>query len=144
MSEQDYIDFITGLEGDCDYYAQDIISRLCKRAIKVMNKNLPTHLLHITDNYPSAFTFFDVLSLEIQSKYYDEIDPLLMDYIETTLDGEYEKLPALERFVLDHCVHDEHLECDTRAIEGKIYDSFHAMLNEHYETRKIQNYLIRF
>lgn len=142
MCKEDYIDFITGLEGDCDYYAQDIISRLCKRAIKVMNKQ-DAYLAGSTDYYPPTFTFYDILSIELQEKCYEEINPYLQDFVETSLDNEYEKLPALERFVLDHCVHDEHLKCDTRAIEGKIYDSFHAMLNEHYETRKIQDYLIR-
>lgn len=142
MSEQDYIDFITRLESDCDFYSQDIISRLCKRAIKVMNK-LDSNLACSNDDYPLTFSFYDILSIEIQERCYNEINPFLEDFIETTLDDEYEKLPALERFVLDHCAHDKQLEYDSQAIEKKIFDAFHEMLNEHYETRKIQDYLIR-
>lgn len=143
MKDKDYFDFISELESDCDLLSQDIISRLCKRAIKVMNEQ-EANLASSTDDYPSSFSFFDILSIELQSKCYEEISPYLRDFVETTLDNEYEKLPALERFVLDHCAHNERLECDSQAIEKKIYDAFHEMLNEHYMINKIQDFVGRF
>jgi hypothetical protein len=56
--------------------------------------------------------FFDVLSIELQSKSYEEINPFLRDYVEDTLDNEYNHLPPVERFVLDHSECAENLECD--------------------------------
>ena len=143
MEEKDYIDFVYEIESDCNQLSQDIISRLCKRAIKEMSKQLPPHIVPIVDGYPAGFSFFDVLSIELQSKFYDEINPFLQDYIETVLDNEYKKLPALERFVLDHSECAEHLRCDDQAIENKIYDTFREMLNEHYGVKKIQDYVCR-
>lgn len=137
--ENDYIDFIYDIERECETLSKDIVSRLCKRAIKNMNK-LNSCLAGSTDDYPSSFTFFDVLSIELQSKSYEEINPFLHDYVEDTLDNEYKNLPPLERFVLDHSECAENLECNVEAVHGKIYNAFHELLNEHWKTKKIQKF----
>jgi len=137
--DNDYIDFVYNLERECDMLSSDIVSRLCKRAIKKMNKQ-DSYLAGSTNDYPSSFTFFDILSVELQSKSFEEINPFLRDFVEDTLNSEYEKLPSLERFVLDHSEFAEHLECDIEAIHRKIYNSFHEMLNKHWETKKIQSF----
>lgn len=138
--EKDYMDFVYEIERDCDTLAQPIISRLCKRAIKEMNKQ-GSYLAGSTDDYPKSFSFFDILSVELQSKTYEEINPFLWDFVESSLDNEYEKLSALERFVLDHSECAENMECDIQSIHNKIYGAFHEMLNEHWTSNKIQKFI---
>lgn len=72
-AEDSHIDFIFEFERDCNDLSRDIVSRLCKRAIKKMNK-LESTLAGSTDDYPSSLSFFDILSVELQTKYYDEIN----------------------------------------------------------------------
>lgn len=137
--ENDYIDYIYAIERECDQLSRDIVTRLCKRAIKKMNK-VDSYLAGSTDDYPSTFTFFDILSIELQIKSYEEINPFLRDFVEGTLDDEYNNLPPLEMFVLDHSECAEHLECDIDAVQNKIYSTFHEMLNKHWGTKKIQRF----
>lgn len=137
--EKDYMDFVYEIERDCDELSRDIVSRLCKRAIKQMNK-VNSYLAGSTDDYPTSFTFFDILSIELQTKCYDEINPFLQDFVENTLDKEYDNLPPLERFILDHSKCAENLGCDIEAVQTKIYEIFHEMLNEHWKTKKIQKF----
>lgn len=140
--EKSHIDYIFEIERDCDALSRDIISRLCKRAINKMNKLHPT-LAGSTDDYPSSFSFFDILSIELQTKSYNEINPHLQDFVEGTLDNEFDNLPLLERFVLEHSECSEHLECDIDAVHNKIYKSFHELLNEHWTRKKIQQFECR-
>lgn len=135
--EKDYMDFIYEIENDCNTLSRDIISRLCKRAIKQMNK-INSYNAGSTDDYPSSFTFFDILSIELQSKSYEEINPFLSDFVHNSLDNEYDKLPPLEKFVLNHSECAENLQCDIEAVHSKIYSVFHEMLNKHWATKKIQ------
>lgn len=135
----DYIDYIYAFERECDQLSRDIVTRLCKRAIKKMNK-VDSYLAGSTDDYPSTFSFFDILSIELQTKSYEEINPHLRNFIEGTLEDEYNNLPPLEMFVLDHSECAEHLECDIDAVQNKIYSTFHKMLNKHWETKKIQRF----
>lgn len=137
--ERNYIDFVYEIERDCDTLSQPIISRLCKRAIKVMNKKA-SYFAGSTDDYPQSFTFFDILSIELQSKTYEEINPFLRDFVENTLDNEYDKLSALESFVLDHSECAVNMECDIDAVHNKIYGAFHELLNEHWTSKKIQKF----
>lgn len=136
---KDYMDFVYEIERDCEALSPDIISRLCKRAIKKMNK-VNSYLAGSTDDYPSSFTFFDILSIELQSKCYEEINHYLRDFVDNTLDDEYDKLPPLERFVLDHSECAANLDCDIEAVQTKIYETFHEMLNKHWTTKKIQKF----
>lgn len=137
--ENDYIEFIYEFEQECERMSKDIISRLCKRVIKNMNK-LDSYLAASSHDYPTSFSFFDILSIELQSKSYEEINPSLRDCVEGFLDNEYEKLPVIERFILDHSECAVHLECDIEAVQNKIYTAFNEMLNAHWETKKIQNF----
>ncbi len=141
--KNDYIGFVYEFERDCEELSKDIISRLCKRAIKRMNQ-LDSYLAGSTDDYPASFSFFDILSIELQSKSYDEINPHLQSFVESTLDDEYDMLPPLESFVLDHSECAEHAECDFEAVKRKIYCVFNDMLNKHWETKKIQDFESRW
>ena len=40
--------------------------------------------------------------------------------------------------MLDHSECAEHLECDYEAVQQKLFDAFHDKLNEHWQTKKIQ------
>lgn len=142
MDDKKYIDFILGFERECNSLSEDIITRLCKRVIKQLNKKLPDPI-GLTDDYPASFNFYDILSIEIQSAYYEEINPYLRNCIEDSLEVEYEKLPDIERFIVDHSECSENLECDHEAIEMKIFNTFHELLNVHYNTKKIQDYIAK-
>ena len=62
MTESEYI---TPLENKCHRMAENIITRLCKRAMRGMNQ-LEATLVSSTDDYPKNFKFIDVLSIELQ------------------------------------------------------------------------------
>ena len=142
MTAEELIDYI---EKECKPLSIGIIDRLCKRAMRIMNSNLG---FIIGDDYPKTFTFFDFLACEIQSKTYDEIffpGRLLEDYIEETLDNEYEKLPYIEKLVLSYSDftlelgYDDYEPCNPRPL---IYSRFHSKLNNHWATsKKILKYL---
>ena len=143
MNDKDELDIIYEIERECNILSKDIFTRLCKRAIKEMNK-LDPYLAGSTDDYPLSFSFFDILSVELQEKYYEEINPFLSDYVHSTLYREYEKLPTIERFVIDHSEFADHLECDLQAIKNNIYEVFREMLNKHYSTRRIQAFISKY
>lgn len=133
-------DFAYEVKDECEGLSKEIISRLCKRAIKGMN-TLDSNLAGSSDDFPSNFTFFDVLAFERYSKDYDEIKPFLGDFVKNTLMEEYNKLPRIERFVLDYSELNDQFECDPDALANKILATFNRMLEDHYETRKIQRFV---
>lgn len=51
-------DFISDFEQDCYVYVADIATKVCKRAIKVMNKQMESTPLW--DDFPKNFTFLTV------------------------------------------------------------------------------------
>lgn len=145
--EKDCLDFICEIERDCEKLSRDIISRICKRAIRRMNKQeKDSHMrfASVTDEFPDKFSFFDILSIEIQEYDYDEINPFLREYIEKMLEEEYYNVSTIERFVLDHSECVKFLDCDYAAVEQKLFNAFHNMLNEHWSnTKKIKEYLLK-
>ena len=71
--DKEYIDEVIK---ECDEMSKDILSRLLKRAVKNMNK-LDSYLAGSSDDYPSIFTFFDILTIELETRTYEEINPFL-------------------------------------------------------------------
>lgn len=129
------------IQDHCDGFADGIITRVCKRAIRRIN-SWGQHAL--PDGYPSKFTNFDILSVELQSKYYSEISPYLEDAVGGALESEYKRLSPEERFFVNYseCYYDEGF--DWESIIKKIRKRFHEMLNEHYSnSKKIEDYLWR-
>lgn len=98
----------------------DIDKLICKRAIRRLNKEISKSYLYCGDNYPDMFNTFDILAIEIQSMFIDEINPLLDDYIHSILDDEAEK---------SKCKSDD------------LYKVFRNMLDEHFYIKKIQNFV---
>lgn len=135
MDDKDKL--IEEIQDQCEYFAKDIIIRLCKRAIRKMNS---WNVQIISDDYPAQFKFFDALSIECQSKYYNEISPYLQETIEGVLDDEYENLPPKERFFVDYsqCYCDNGY--DQISIQQLIYNRFNDMLNEHWQSKKISKF----
>ncbi|MGL5980689.1 MAG: hypothetical protein ACRCZY_07435 [Phocaeicola sp.] len=134
--------FILQFESGCKSYANDIIMRICKRAIRELNKQEST-LAGSSDDYPDSFKFFDILSIERQDRSYEEINPFIEDYIEATLDNEYDKIQGLERLALDYSECYINSECDYEQVRQNIREQFQDLLNKHYSTNKIQKYLDR-
>jgi hypothetical protein len=96
-----------------------------------------------TDDYPNNFTFYDILSIELQDRSYNQINPFLEDFIVSTLENEYDKVKGIEKLVLEYSECSEDSECDIEKVKRNIYEQFHSMLNEHYTIKKIQNYIER-
>ena len=139
MTESEYI---TQLENKCHSMAENIITRLCKRAMRGMNQ-LEATLVSSTDDYPKNFKFIDVLSIELQDRIEEEINPVLEDYIWTALEDEQNNLSSEERFVLEQAYLDYNYDVDYSEITSQIRSRFHELLNEHYELKKIQNFIER-
>ncbi len=141
--ESELTNFVYKINRECEALSHDIIVNICKRAIRKMNKQekvFPARFFSISDDFPKHFSFFDILSVEIQSKYYDEINPHLQDYIENVIEDEYNSLSAIEKFVLDHSECTEKRECDFHAVQNKLFKAFNDILNEHWQIKKIQNF----
>ena len=130
-------DSFEDIQDQCEDFAKDIITRICKRAIRKMNS---WDVRIGTDDYPSSFKFFDILSVERQSKSYDEISPFLKDAVEGVLDAEYEGLTPQERFFVDNSMGYYEREYDLTPIHMAIDKRFNELLNEHYQTKKISNF----
>ena len=80
--------------------AENIITRLCKRAMREMNQ-LEATMAGSTDDYPKDFKFIDILSIELQDKIAEEINPFLEDYIWAALETEQNNLSSEESFILE-------------------------------------------
>ena len=137
------LDFVLEFEGRCSNFSDDIIEKICKKAIRKMNK-VDAYLAGSTDDFPSSFNFFDILSIELQTKSYDEINPFLEDFVFSVLHDQFDNLPKLERLVLEYSECSKNLGVDLEAIEERIYNRFHRMVNDHYELKKIQNFVDRW
>ena len=139
MTENEYI---TQLENRCHSMAQDIITRLCKKAMREMNQ-LEATLIGSTDDYPPKFKFIDILSIELQDRIEEEINPVLEDYIWTALEKEQNNLSSEESFILEQAYLDYNYEADEAEITRQIRSRFYELLNEHYELKKIQKFIER-
>ena len=102
MTEKEYI---TQLENRCHNMAQRIITRLCKRAMREMNL-LEATMAGSTDDYPKDFKFIDILSIELQDRTEEEINPFLEDYIRTQIRSrfcellnEHYELKKIQKFI---------------------------------------------
>lgn len=139
MTEKEYI---TLVEDRCHSMAEGIITRLCKRAIREMNQ-LEATMAGSTDDYPKDFKFIDILSIELQDKVEEEINPFLEDYIWNTLDAERNRLSPEESFILEQAYLDYQYNVDDAEVTSQIRSRFHELLNEHYELKKIQKFIDR-
>lgn len=132
------------LEVQCSNISNEILDTLCKRVIRELNK-WPSNALAYADDFPSNFNFFDILSVDFQTMFWDEINPELLDSIENLVSLMYKELPIKEQFFI------EYRECytlnrrlDSEEIESAIMDKFVEMLNNHYSTsKKIENFKLK-
>lgn len=135
--------------------AREIIPLVCRRAIRRMNHwKEPIEINGsqiywsgidslLDGDYPSNFNFFDILSIQIQNYYYDEINPYLREAIEGVLEYELSKLSNAERLVMEYSIIGdcELYECDHEQVINALFNEFHDQLNDHWKyTKKIQNY----
>ena len=136
-------DKLIEIEESCQSIAKEVIDKACKRAIRQMNK-WTAALLDPMEKFPATFRVFDILSVELQSNYYEDINPMLEDAVENVLWCEYNELPYQERFFV------EHSECSTCEYldDGQILKLLHEhimeLINEHWaNTKKIQNFELK-
>lgn len=136
-------EIIAVIEDECCSYTNEILDKLCKRAMRKMNSKLG---FLIQDDYPNTFRFIDFLACEIQSKNFDEIffpGRPLEDYIDEVLDEEYDNLQPIERSILSYSnLTPEHgTEYEFCNIRDFLFPHFEDMLNEHWvNSKKIQNF----
>ncbi len=133
---------IIDIEKGCKRLSEDIIRKLCKRAIRKMNSKMSCVSWASSDDFPSSFNFIDVLSIEFQSKCFDEINPHLEEYIISSLDCELDKLPEIEKFIMCNLEHYEYGYDGLNCTINGVWDYFISMLTEHYSTVKISTYML--
>ena len=115
--------------------AEDIIRQLCKKAIDSMNSDYEKSGLSVfPEDYPDDFSFFDKLSIEMETKSYDEINPGLEDYVKGHLDAEYALLSPNERSIVEQSNMDWYPWV-------KVVEIFGKMRWENLETDKIQEFI---
>lgn len=139
--------FISEFENDCYELAKGIPRKVCERAIKRMNremKNTPS----LGDDFPARFTFFDKLSILLQSHSIDDLvfpNEILREYIENVIEDEFRKLPPLEQLVLNYKVCERNMfnEYCINDARTELFDCFLLLAEEHVECAKIKNYLYR-
>lgn len=158
--EDKLIDFIEDLGDRCYHMADEIKTRICRKAIRTMNNwkddmTIEGYTVHwkgkdifCDDDYPNDFSFFDILSIQIQSHSYEEINPYLEESIDAVLANELTKVIPSERLVLDysllHEVDDYEDVHDESKLIGTLFSRFHEMLNEHWSTsKKIEDWSLR-
>ncbi len=132
---------VTNIEDDCQKLSVDIIRKFCKRAVQKMNRKMSEISWASSDDYPASFSFFDILSIEYQSRCLDDINPHLEDYIISSLDCELNELSNIERLVMCNCSHEECGYDGLNCNENGVWDFFISMLNEHYSSAKISKYM---
>lgn len=127
------------IQSGCQGLADEIITKICKRAIKTINL-WARNYIGFGEDYPTKFTVFDVLSVELQSKYYEELNPFIRDAIAGALENQYDSLSSQESFILDYSECFDNNGIDKEAIQNRIFEKFNELLNEHYQLRKIQDF----
>lgn len=147
-----YIDFIEWVEKDFSSIGDELLTRVCERAIRAMLKSDRDSnngmknwrgSLWCADDYPGNLHFFDILSIQYQSRCLEEINPLLEDAISDALSVEYDKLPKIEKLAIEYSDCSEILYGDCKPIANRLITCFCELLNYHYSTsKKIENYLL--
>lgn len=127
------------IQSGCQEFADEIITKICKRAIKTINL-WGRNYIGFGEDYPIKFTVFDVLSIELQSKYYEELSPFIRDAIAGALENQYDSLSSQESFILDYSECFDNNGIDKESIQNRILEKFNELLNEHYQLRKIQDF----
>lgn len=138
--------FIREFESECIKLSCRIPEKVCKRAIIRINSELKNILLR--DDFPSRFSFFDRLSILLQSNSIDDLgfpSGMLSEYIENVLEDEFDKLSALEKLVMHYsdCESNSSGEYTTNNVIEELYDYFIDMTDSHIKCSKIERYLMR-
>lgn len=97
-------ELISYIEDECTDLSDEIIELACKRVIEMMNKDYK-NLELFSSEYPANFTFFDKLSIEWQTKEFDEMVDnygIFSRYIEDTLDLAIDSLTPVEKTILSY------------------------------------------
>ncbi len=134
-------EIIEKIEKECDKLSKTIIANAIKRIFRDLNK-LEASML--SENYPENFGFVDVLSIESQTKSYEEIEPNLQDTIRNYVDSVYGNMPACERMILDLTNVYEYANQECTDVLDKLWSAFGGALNDHYEnSKKIQMFVAK-
>ncbi len=122
-------------------FDEEIIGKICRRAIKLMNETL--EFIFSGGDFPNNFTFYDCLTVLYQSRTFDEMGygSMLEDHIEDVLYDEIDNLSPMERIILLSSELDEDLDTDIEAIHVKIFNHFKELLDKHAYTQKIMNFM---
>lgn len=127
------------IENECEKFSEKILADAVKRIFRDMNK-LSAYV--ICEDYPKKFTFIDVLSIESQTKNWDEIHPGMHDAVWKFIDSGIQDLPVYERLILELTNTYEYERDEINYITDKLYRAFCKALNDHYaNTKKIQKFV---
>lgn len=135
-------DFIYEFEADCDKFAVDIKRRMCKRILKTLNKTMTGEE---GDDYDAlGMSYVDKLSIKMQSHSLEEISCGLRDCFCEMIDAEYNALSPQERHFLNYSKCSEDNDCDIEGVKRDILSELYRMINDHYMTNKVQNYVDKY
>ena len=134
--------FINDINLECEKMSKDILKKLCLDAIKSMNQSEAAFAIS-SNEYPKDFKFFDILCVELETRTYDEISPYLHEFVERCLKDEYDMLPMMERFILDHSECWALMDHDDSVIKEKLFNAFNEERFAHLNLKKIENYMLK-
>lgn len=140
MLESEEAKYLRDLESEITSLSEAIITQVCKKVIREISK-WPKESLAFADDFPSNFNFFDILSVDFQSMYWDEINPELQEALDNLLYKIFEELPETEQFfVLNRECYTKCNALDQESVTVLLADAFVNVLNKHYSTsKKIEN-----
>lgn len=124
-------DLIHEIEKECADLSVDIIDKVCKRVWRNVNELR-------SDEYDS---YMDEVTIKYVFREYSisEINPYLEDHFLSEIEKECKKLTPIERHILEYSACSEELCVDIDKIYNTIYDYFLGMIEEHSNTKEMQN-----
>ena len=132
------IDLVYEIEEQCEYFAKDIRTRICNDIITSLNKCSGIE----GDDYDVlGMTYFDKIAIKYQSCSLEEICDGFDDIINKMIDVEYNNLSPIERHIMDYSCCSRRMECDIEASKSKIIRDLCRIIDEHYYTDVVQNYV---
>lgn len=132
---------IAQFESDFRRASDDILAAACKRAAERMNKKVSPE--NVMKDDMIDFSFIEALSVPIHHFGYafDEVNPLLPDYVSDMLEDEIDHFSCSDLFIIEHaeCLSPRDYDYHYRLL-GLLESFFYGLLEDTYESEKVQQY----
>lgn len=144
MQESGEAKYHRELEGEIISISEVILTKVCNKAVRLINK-WPKESLLFADDFPSDFNFFDILSVDFQNMIWDEINPDLQNALENLLYQIFEELPESEQFfILNRECYTKQNVLEQDDVINLLLGKFVKRINNHYSSsKKIENFELK-